>query len=50
MGFHKSTFSKSNTEFNSDIAPCDVSAFPTMKMELQSKKFRSDQRSAARFR
>jgi hypothetical protein len=25
-------------------------AFPTMKMELQCKKFRSDQRSAARFR
>jgi hypothetical protein len=25
-------------------------AFPAMKMELRGKKFRSDQRSAARFR
>jgi hypothetical protein len=25
-------------------------AFPTMKRELRGKKFRSDQRSAARFR
>jgi hypothetical protein len=23
MGFHGSTFSKLNTEFNSDLAPCD---------------------------
>jgi hypothetical protein len=23
MGFHRSTFSKQNTEFNSDLAPCD---------------------------
>jgi hypothetical protein len=29
--------------------PCDFWAFPTMKKELQGKKFRIDQRSAARF-
>jgi hypothetical protein len=23
MGFHRSTFSKPNAEFNSDLAPCD---------------------------
>jgi hypothetical protein len=23
MGFHRSTFSNPNTEFNSDLAPCD---------------------------
>jgi hypothetical protein len=34
MGFHQSTFSKPNTEFNSDLAPCDFWALPTMKMEL----------------
>jgi hypothetical protein len=50
MGFHRSTFSKSNTEFNSDLAPCDFGAFTTMKRELRGKKFRSDQGSAARFR
>jgi hypothetical protein len=50
MEFHWSTFSKPNTEFNSDLAPCDFWAFPTMKRELRGKKFRSDQRSAARFR
>jgi hypothetical protein len=50
MGFHRSTFSKPNTEFNSDLAPCDFWAFPTMKKELRGKKFRSDQRSASRFR
>jgi hypothetical protein len=50
MGFHRSTFSKPNTEFNSDLAPCDFWAFPTMKGELRDKKFLSDQRSAARFR
>jgi hypothetical protein len=50
MGFHRSTFPKPNTEFNSDLAPCDFWAFPTMKRELRGdKKFRSDQRSAARF-
>jgi hypothetical protein len=49
MGFHRSTFSKPNTEFNSNLAPCDFWAFPTMKREFQGKKFRSDQRSAARF-
>jgi hypothetical protein len=34
MGFHLSTFSKPNTEFNSDLAPCNFWAFPTMKREL----------------
>jgi hypothetical protein len=34
MGFHPSTFSKLNTEFNSDLAPCDFWAFPTMEREL----------------
>jgi hypothetical protein len=50
MGFHLSTFSKPNTQFNSNHAQCDFWAFPTMKRELRGKKFQSDQRSAARFR
>jgi hypothetical protein len=50
MGFHRSTFSKPKTKFNSDLATCGSWAFPTMKTELRRKKFRSDQRSAARFR
>jgi hypothetical protein len=50
MVFHQSTFSKPNTEFNSDLAPCDFWTFPTMKRELRGKKFRSDQRFAAPFR
>jgi hypothetical protein len=50
MGFHRSTFSKPKTEFNSGLAPCDFCAFPTMKRELRGKKFQSDQWSAARFR
>jgi hypothetical protein len=50
MGFHRSTFSKLKTEFNSDLTPCDFWAFTSMEMELRGKKFRSDQRSAARFR
>jgi hypothetical protein len=50
IGFHRSIFSKPNTEFNSDLAPCDFWVFATMKRELRGKKFRSDQRSAARFR
>jgi hypothetical protein len=50
MGSYRSTFSKLNTEFNSNLAPCDFWAFPTMKRELRGKNFRSDQRSAARFR
>jgi hypothetical protein len=33
-----------------DLVPCNFWAFPTMKRELRGKKFRSDQRSAARFR
>jgi hypothetical protein len=51
MGFLRSPFSRPNTEFNSDLAPCDFWAFPTMKRELRGKKVRNDQRSAAaRFR
>jgi hypothetical protein len=47
---HRSTFSKLNTEFDSDLAPSDFWAFPTMKRELRGKTFTSDQQSAARFR
>jgi hypothetical protein len=36
--------------YSPDVAPCDFWALPTMKRELRGKKFRSDQRSAARFR
>jgi hypothetical protein len=50
MGLPRYTFSKPNTEFNSDLAPCYFWAFPTMKRELRGKKFRSHQWSAARFR
>jgi hypothetical protein len=32
-----------------DLTQCDFWAFPNMERELQSKKFRSDQQSAARF-
>jgi hypothetical protein len=49
MGFHRSSFSKPNTEFNSDLAPWDFWAFPTTKKDLWGKEFRSGQRSAARF-
>jgi hypothetical protein len=34
MGFNPSTFSKPNTEFNSDLTPCNFQALPTMKREL----------------
>jgi hypothetical protein len=50
MGFHRSTFSRPNTEFNSDLAPSYFCAFPTMKRELRGKKFLSDERSAVCFR
>jgi hypothetical protein len=50
LGFYQSTYSKPITEFYSYLAPCDFRAFQTMKMELQGKKFRSDQRSATLFR
>jgi hypothetical protein len=50
MGFYRSTFSKPNTEFSSDLAACDFWAFLIMKRELRGKKLRSGQRSAARFR
>jgi hypothetical protein len=36
--------------YSPDLAPCGFWAFPTMKRESRSKKFRTDQRSAARFR
>jgi hypothetical protein len=50
MGFHQSTFSELNAEFNSDLAltPCNFWAFPTMKKELRGK-FKSDQQSAVCF-
>jgi hypothetical protein len=50
MGFHRPTFTKMNTESNSDLSPCDFCAFSIMKRELRGKKFRSDERSASRFR
>jgi hypothetical protein len=34
--------------YSLDLFPCDFWVFPTMKRELQGKKFQSDQRSAAR--
>jgi hypothetical protein len=37
MGFHRSTFSKPNTEFNTDLAPCDFWAFPTMKWSSEAR-------------
>jgi hypothetical protein len=36
--------------YSPDLAPCDFWAFPVMKEQLRRQKFRSDQRSAARFR
>jgi hypothetical protein len=39
IGSHRSTFSKPNTEFNSDLAPCDFWAFPILKRELRGKNF-----------
>jgi hypothetical protein len=36
--------------YSPGLAPYDFWAFPTMKRELRGKKFRNDQRSAARFR
>jgi hypothetical protein len=50
IGFHRSTFFKPKTEFNSDLALCNFWAFPIMKRELRGKKLRGDQQSAARFR
>jgi hypothetical protein len=55
MGWHLdcmanvSNFYKPNTEFNSDLGPCDFWAFPTMKTELRDK-FPSDHLSASHFR
>jgi hypothetical protein len=40
MEFHRSTFSKlNNTEFNSDLAPCDFWTFPTMKRSSEARNF-----------
>jgi hypothetical protein len=39
IGFQRFTFFKPNTEFNSDLTPCDFWAFPTTKRELQGKRF-----------
>jgi hypothetical protein len=39
-GVHRFTFSKAKTEFNSDLAPCDFWALPTMKRELRGKNFK----------
>jgi hypothetical protein len=50
MGFHRSTFSKPNTEFNSDLASCYFLGSFNHERELRGMRFRSDQRSAARFR
>jgi hypothetical protein len=36
--------------YSPDLTPCDFWAFPIIKRELRGKKFRTDQRSAARFR
>jgi hypothetical protein len=33
--------------YSPDLAPCDFWAFPIMKRDLQGKKFKSDQQSAA---
>jgi hypothetical protein len=38
-GFHRSTFSGPKMEFNSDLAPCDFWAFPTMKREPEARNF-----------
>jgi hypothetical protein len=43
-------FPKPNTVFNSVLDQCGFWDFPTMKRELRGKKFRRDERSAARFR
>jgi hypothetical protein len=39
MGFHRSTFSMLNTEFNSDLASCDFWAFPTTKRTSEVRNF-----------
>jgi hypothetical protein len=50
MGFHRSTFSKPNTKFNSNLAPMRFLGFSNHEKGAPWQKFRSDQRSAARFR
>jgi hypothetical protein len=39
MGFHRSTFSKPNTEFNSDLALCVFWTFLTMKWSSEARNF-----------
>jgi hypothetical protein len=39
MGFHRSTFSKPNTEFNSDLAPCDFWVFQPRKGSSEARNF-----------
>jgi hypothetical protein len=39
MGFYGSTFSNPNTEFNSDLAPCNFWALPTMKWSSGARNF-----------
>jgi hypothetical protein len=40
MGFHSSTFSMPNTEFNSNIAPCNFWAFPTTKRSSKARNLK----------
>jgi hypothetical protein len=44
MEFHRSIFPKPNTEFNSDLAPCDFWTFPTTKREPRDKLERERER------
>jgi hypothetical protein len=39
LGFNQSTFSKPNTDFNSDLAPCDFWAFPIMRRGSEARTF-----------
>jgi hypothetical protein len=41
MWFHRSTFPKPNTEFNSVLAPCDFWAFPKIKKKIGSFEARN---------
>jgi hypothetical protein len=50
MGFTDPLFPSRTQNWIQILPPWDFWAFPTMKRELRGKKFRSDQRSAARFR
>jgi hypothetical protein len=39
MGFHQSTFSRLNTEFNSYLVPYDFCTFPTIKGSSEARNF-----------